>query len=44
MAHSGPPSVTASSVHGGDSASVATAAAASEVDLIQSAVDLVSQV
>ena len=43
IAHSGPPSVAASSVHGGDSASVATAAAASSVDLIQSAVDLVSQ-
>ena len=43
IAHSGPPSVAASSVHGGDSAAVATAAAASEVDLIQSAVDLVSQ-
>ena len=31
IAHSGPPSVAASSVHGGDSAAVATAAAASEV-------------
>ena len=44
IAHSGPPSVAASSVHGGETASVATAATAAEVDLIQSAVELVSQV